>query len=134
MRQESDRVLDRYVGNKAAIEARAAAADIPVVMVWQPVPTYGYDLRHHVFDGNFGPHELTRIGYPRMRERLREDSAGENFFWCAEIQRGIAELLYVDKVHYSPAMSARVAQCIVDNLVERRLVALHQTPSESGSR
>jgi len=131
LQQESDRVLDRYLGNKAAIEARAAAADIPVVMVWQPVPTYGYDLRHHVFDGSFGPHELTRTGYPRMRERLRKDPAGENFFWCAEIQRGLAELLYVDKVHYSPAMSARVAQCIVDNLVERGLVPLHQTPSES---
>jgi hypothetical protein len=126
-----DRVLERYLGNKAAIEARAAAVNVPVVMVWQPVPTYGYDLRHHVFDGNFGPHELTRTGYPRMRERLRKDPEGENFLWCAEIQRGLAELLYVDKVHYSPAMSARVAQCIVDNLVERGLVPLHQTPSES---
>jgi hypothetical protein len=131
LRRESDRVLKRYLGNKAAIEARAAAADIPVAMVWQPVPTYDYDLRHHVVDGNFGPHELTRTGYPRMRERLQKDPAGENFLWCAEIQHGIAELLYVDKVHYSPAMSARVAQCIVDNLVERGLVPLHQIPSES---
>jgi len=106
-------------------------ADIPVVMVWQPVPTYGYDLRHHVFDGSFGRHELTRTGYPRMRGRLRNDPLGENFFWCAEIQRDLAELLYVDLVHYSPAMSARVAQCIVDKLVERGLVPLHQTPSES---
>ena len=126
-----DRVLERYLGTKAAIEARAAAANVPVVMVWQPVPTYGYDLRHHVFDGNFGPHELTRIGYPRMRERLRKDPAGENVLWCAEIQRGITELLYIDKVHYSPAMSARVAQCIVEHLVERGLVPLHQTRSEN---
>jgi hypothetical protein len=131
LRRESDRVLERYLGNKAAIEARAAAATVPVAMVWQPVPTYGYDLRHHVVDGNFGPHELTRTGYPRMHERLQKDPVGENFFWCAEIQRGLTELLYVDKVHYSPAMSARVAQCIVDNLVERGLVPLHQTPSES---
>jgi hypothetical protein len=130
-RRKNDLVIERYLRTKAAIEARAAAADIPVVMVWQPVPTYGYDLRHHVFDGNFGPHELTRLGYPQMHERLRKDPAGENFVWCAEIQRGLAELLYVDKVHYSPAMSARVAQCIVDNLVERGLVPLHQTPSES---
>jgi len=130
-REQSDRVLDRYLGNKAAIEARAAAADVPVVMVWQPVPTYGYDLRHHVFDGSFGRHELTRTGYPRMRERLRQDPLGENFFWCAEIQRELAELLYVDLVHYSPAMSARVAQCIVDNLVDRGLLPLHQIPSET---
>jgi len=123
-RRKNDLVIERYLRTKAAIEARAAAADIPVVMVWQPVPTYGYDLRHHVFDGNFGPHELTRTGYPRMRERLREEPAGENFFWCAEIQRGLAELLYVDKVHYSPGMSARVAQCIADNLVDRELIPL----------
>ena len=121
-----DRVLERYLGTKAAIEARAAAAHVPVAMVWQPVPTYGYDLRHHVFDGNFGPHELTRTGYPRMRERLRKDPGGDNFFWCAEIQRGVAELLYVDKVHYSPVMSARVAQCIVEHLVERALVPLNR--------
>ena len=129
-----DGVLDRYLGTKAAIEARAAAAHTPVAMVWQPVPTYGYDLRHHVFDGNFGPHEQTRAGYPRMRDRLRKDSAGENFFWCAEIQRGIAELLYVDKVHYSPAMSVLVAQCIVDNLVDGGLVPLNDPLHPSGAR
>ncbi len=118
----ADRIIDRYVRNKAVIEALAAAEGTRVVMVWQPVPTYGYDLHYHVYDGSFGRHELTRVGYPRMRQYTARHPLGEDFIWCAEIQRDARELLYVDQVHYSPALSRQVAACIVDGLVERRLL------------
>jgi hypothetical protein len=110
------------VRNKAIIEALAAAHATRVVMVWQPVPTYGYDLRYHVYDGHFGRHELTRVGFPRMRRYATRHPLGDDFVWCAEIQRDARELLYVDQVHYSPALSREVAACIVDRLVERRLL------------
>ena len=42
--------------------------------------------------------------------------AGANFVWCADIQAGVAEPLYVDRVHYSGAMNARIARCIANGM------------------
>jgi hypothetical protein len=115
-REAASRVIDRYIHNKAIIEALAASRAVEVAFVWQPVPTYGYDLRHHVYDGQFGRHELSRVGYPLMRTRVAGGEVGENFYWCADLQQGAETLLYVDLVHYSPAFSADVAGCIADHL------------------
>ena len=86
------------------------------------MPTYGYDLLHHTYRGSFGRHELSRVGYPRMRRRADAQPPGEHFVWCADIQRDVQELLYVDQVHYSPDMSRRLARCIADAMVERGLL------------
>jgi hypothetical protein len=116
------RVIDRYLANKRIVDAIAASRDVPAVFVWQPVPTYKYDLQYHVFDGDFKRHELSRVGYPMMRERIDAEPAGDNFLWCADLQEHSTELLYVDLVHYSPAMSDEIARCIVDGIVERGLL------------
>jgi hypothetical protein len=116
------RVIERYVSNKRAIEALAAAYDVSVAFVWQPVPVYKYDLHHHVFKGDFGGHAAAGHGYPRMARFVRQHPLGEDFLWCADIQEGLAELLYVDSVHYSPRLSARLAGCISALLAERGLL------------
>jgi hypothetical protein len=117
-----ERVIGRYVGNKGVAEAVGAAYGVQVLFVWQPVPTYKYDLRYHTFSGSFGRHERSRLGYPRMHAYAREHPLGENFVWCADIQDRVEALLYVDQVHYSPAMSRLVAQCISDAIRERDLL------------
>lgn len=91
--QASDAVIRRYLANKNSIETIAASRKIPVVFVWQPVPTYRYDLRYHVYDDHFGRHELSRIGYSRMRSHSQENPLGDDFIWCADLQAGAKELL-----------------------------------------
>ena len=81
------------------------------IFVWQPVPTYAYDLRLHSYSGSFGSHERSRQGYPHMAEYVRTHSLGDNFAWCVDIQGG-SEPLYVDEVHYGPVLAERVAACI----------------------
>src|SRR2546427_11763001 len=67
------RVIDRFIENKRMIEAVAATRGVRVLFVWQPVPTYKYDLRYHPFAAKgFGAHENSRLGYPRMAEIVRE--------------------------------------------------------------
>jgi len=121
-RRAADRVIDRYLDNKAIIETIAASRNIPVAFVWQPVPTYRYDLQHHVWQDHFGRHELSRVGYPRMRERVAALPAAGKLLWCADLQEDAKELLYVDLVHYSPRFSAQIAQCIADRLAASGLL------------
>ena len=47
-------------------------------------------------------------------EKIREVDA--DFVWCAGIQDGVKEQLYMDSVHYTNLMNRRVAQCILDGL------------------
>lgn len=91
--QASNAVIRRCLANKNSIETIAASRKIPVVFVWQPVPTYRYDLRYHVYDDHFGRHELSRIGYSRMRSHSQENPLGDDFIWCADLQAGAKELL-----------------------------------------
>jgi hypothetical protein len=117
-----DAVIERYVANKAVIEALGAAYGAEVALVWQAVPTYKYDLRYHTYRGEF-PGQYSKQGYPRMAEFVARNPLGVNFLWCADIQENVAELLYVDQVHYSPDMSRRVARCIVDRMLERGMLS-----------
>ena len=112
----TEAVIARYLANKRVIEGMAAAVRVEPVFVWQPIPVYKYDLAYHVHRGDFGGHEYARFGYPRMAERLRAQPAGDDFVWCADIQENAKELLYVDQVHYSPRMSAMLAECIFRGL------------------
>ncbi len=118
----SERVIRRYAANKKLIEGAAGAAGVRAVFVWQPVPTYKYDLKYHTFKGTFGRTEYARFGYPRMADYTRTHPLGANFIWCADMQEDLHELLYVDQVHYAPSMSQRIAGCIADSLQQRQLI------------
>jgi hypothetical protein len=86
-------------------------------------PTYKYDLRLHPFaaDG-FGELGRIRYGYPLMAQKVKEGAAGANFLWCADLQEGAKEGLYVDWVHYSAKFCRDVAAAVGRFLVEQRLV------------
>ena len=119
-RETLDLAVRRYFDNKEIIEKTAAAHGVDVLFVLQPTPTYKYDRSYHTFKGkSFGGHERSGKGYPLMLEYVEANPQGDEFLWCADIQDGVHELLYVDKMHYSPGMSHRVARCIADGLVAR---------------
>jgi len=110
----SRRVVDRYLGNRAGIEAVARSAGVVPVFVWQPVPMYGWDDGHHLFRGNGygGDHRHAAAGYAYLRKLLEEKPLPPSFLWLAELQRGRAEPLYVDQVHYTAAFSRDLANAI----------------------
>ena len=62
--------------NQLLTEALAAAYGVEATFVWQPTPTYRYDLRHHLFKGDFGHHQSSGHGYPRMAEFVRDQPLG----------------------------------------------------------
>jgi hypothetical protein len=115
-------VIDRYLANKRVVEAAAREFGVTALFVWQPVPTYRYDLSRQPNAVPFGPHEYSRYGYPKMAARQEDGSLGLDFLWCADVHDGFAEPAYVDQVHYSPAMSARIAACVVKLIRERGLL------------
>lgn len=121
-----ERVIARYLTNKRMIGAMAAEYDVTPVFVWQPVPTYKYDLDHHVFvkasPQGFGGHLYSRYGYRLLAKRLESLSLGDNFLWCADIQEEAEGLLYVDLVHYSPELNRRLAGTIARLVAERNLI------------
>jgi len=115
-----ERAIARFQDNRRIIEAVGAAYGIPILIAWQPVPTYGYDVRHHAFaPKDFGPHERSRLGYPKVAALYRSGALGPSAVWCADIQQRLSEPLYIDTVHYTPRMARRVARCLA-HAVERR--------------
>lgn len=116
------RVIDRYLANKALIEAAARQYGVSVAFVWQPVPVYKYDLKQHLFWGKgYGLPRAVAV-YERMAALQKGRDLGAQFLWCADLQESLEEPLYVDPIHYSGRMSDRLAALIAALLVERRLL------------
>jgi hypothetical protein len=119
------KVIDRYTSSIKIIDAVANVYDIKAIFVWQPIPTYKYDLRYHLFaEGGFGALGRSKFGYLQMAEFARHNPLGNNFLWCADMQESITEPLYVDKWHYSAKMSRKVARYILDLMIERDLLSM----------
>ncbi|MBU1909658.1 MAG: hypothetical protein KJ726_06405, partial [Verrucomicrobia bacterium] len=115
-------MIERYLSNKRMIESACEAFDIPVLFVWQPIPYYKYNLRHHPFarkNRNSPRARRYTMRYTRMADWVRAQPMGTNFLWCADIQEGVQEALYVDDVHYSPRLNRLLAKAIASGIVER---------------
>ena len=113
------KTLNRYRTNRRLIEAAAAAFGIAAAFVWQPVPTYKYDQTSHLFAGS--DYYGSLAGYRLFAAEMR-DSPADDFIWCADIQEGRHEPLYVDQVHYTPSFAKTLAICIASQLRERGLL------------
>lgn len=111
-------VVERYLKNKKAIETISKAFNVEPFFVWQPVPTYKYDLKYHVFAGKgFGRFMYSQYGYSFMEEFRKKNNLGKNFLWLADIQENIRKPLYIDIDHYSPEMSNIIANKISEFLL-----------------
>jgi hypothetical protein len=124
-------VIKRYLMNKRMIEAVSMPFGVKPIFVWQPAPTYHYDQRYHSFSGwGFGQHSYSQYGYERMAELIEKNPLGDNFLWCADIQKDKEKSLYVDLMHYSADFSKEFAMVIADLLVERQLAKVHVEDSK----
>jgi hypothetical protein len=113
-------VVGRYLANKRMIEATAQQFNIRSVFVWQPIPYYKYDRRYHPFSGTSNGH--AQPGYEHMRRVVDSQDMGSNFLWCADMQEGMQERLYVDSVHHTAKLSRLLAEYIAERMAERQLL------------
>lgn len=105
--------IDRYRENVRQIRALADVYGVTPFFVWQPIPTYKYDLAFHAFlPDRLYCHTNSRFGYPIMAKQVSIKRPDENFVWAADIQENAKENLYVDAVHYTAPFSERIAFAI----------------------
>lgn len=118
-----DKVINIYLDNKKMIEAVANAYSVKPVFVWQPVPTYNYDLNYHLFaPSKKSGHKHSGAGYIVVRKLIEKRSLGENFYWAADIQRELKKPLYIDLVHYTAEMSEILAIKIGEFLLQKNIL------------
>ncbi len=116
-------VINRYLENKKIIEVIAKKYNTKSVFVWQPVPGFKYDLKYHLFIGDY----LKKLnymhnGYLYMEELVKNKSLGNNFLWTADMQESFKKPLYIDNHHYSIEMSEIFASTIGQLLLDRNLL------------
>jgi hypothetical protein len=115
-----ERVLRRYLANKRIIEGIAREFNIVPIFVWQPVPTYKYDLRYHPFvEHGFGIATTTKYGYPYAAELKKKKIFGDDILWLADMQEKMSKPVYIDTVHYSAEMCRIIAEHIHGYLLTR---------------
>jgi lysophospholipase L1-like esterase len=122
-KQILESVIKRYLNNMLQIKAISNAYGIVPVIVWQPIPTYQYDLTNHIFNPDrLGCHINSKIGYPLMHDLQAYQVLGDSFIWAADIQKDLKEPIYVDAFHYTAPMSKRIAEFIGETISRRRLI------------
>jgi len=120
-----NRVMDRYFHNLRQVEAISRAYGIIPVFVWQPIPTYRYDTRYHLFKPDrLDCHINSKVGYPMMAAHLAKIPFNPGFIWAADIQQELQKPVYIDAFHYTAPMSRRLAQFLNDEIGRRQLLRL----------
>lgn len=113
-------VAKRYVETKKLIEAVSAVYNIQTVFAWHPIPLYKYDLKYHLFAREgFADTSWSTDAYRHMAAYVKDHPPGNNFIWCADVQEGSREPLYVDRYHYTAKLSSMVADCIAGGMIAR---------------
>lgn len=133
--------VDRWLANKKMIELIAHGYGVPTFFVWQPVPTYKYDLQYHLVlqsHKDIQSHgtlwrnaKRCGYGYPLMENLRAQGKLGSNVLWLADMQQDKHENLYVDSIHYNAAFSKEIAAQIYNYL---RQNGLFQSPAEHTQR
>lgn len=122
---DASSVIERYIASKQIVEAVASTHEVKTLFVWQPVPTYNYDLQHHLFMTDRGwrsnSGDRTRDGYREFASRIAQDPQ-PGLLWLADLQQELREPLYVDQVHYTGAMSRRIAEAIAERITSGQLL------------
>jgi hypothetical protein len=92
------------------------------LFVWQPIPTYAYDLIHFPWYKGEKMHRIHASGFPKMRVTMERGVLGDNFLWCADLSRDETECLYVDAHHYTARFSKKIGATIVEEALRRGLI------------
>jgi hypothetical protein len=120
---EADRAIARWMNDKRMLESVAATFGFRILLAWQPIPQYHYDLRYHAIcrgrlEGclDFPDPGRHRFGYDRMKALYQQGALGNDFLWLADMQVNRRENFYVDSVHYTPEFNREIATHIYEAL------------------
>jgi len=110
--ERSAAMVQRYLRNKQIIQGMAAAHRIKAFFVWQPIPSYHFDLAFHPFakSPNFREHLFPAKGYENMAAVRVTNAHAADVLWLADMQKEAREQLYVDAVHYTAKMCGQIAE------------------------
>lgn len=120
--EDAGRVADRYFENRSLVTVLARKAGIEPLFVWQPNPSWNYDLRFHLFSDASPEAPAPVFGqsayYAHVERRVRSGGHldDETFLYLADLQAGLEEPLYVDRIHYTAAFSRRIAAKIGERM------------------
>ena len=103
-------ILDRYQRNLKLIESACREFRVTPVFVWQPVPSYKYDTKLHLFYESPNPYQNHTRGYPIMERTYKDGTLGKHFLWGADLQQAETECLYVDNHHYTARFAKKFAE------------------------
>jgi hypothetical protein len=119
-------VVERWLRHQRMVAAVCATYGIKPLFVWQPAPSWRYDLRYHLLWRNrgetapSGDHPVfgnapAYAALETLRARQPE-RFGRNFLWLGELQEGERRPLYVDRLHYTAAFSREIAERIAERI------------------
>jgi hypothetical protein len=114
----TEHIIRRYLDNVELARTLADFYGVESMFIWQPIPTYRYDLKNHIYADALGRHADAGQAYEKAKAMFAENGlASQPFFrWCADLQEGLAEPLYVDAVHYTARMNRLVAACVSERV------------------
>jgi hypothetical protein len=115
--RQADAAISRWCHEKRMLDSVATTFGFPVVLAWQPIPQYHYDLHSHALCGDrgdacFDDLELYRYGYGRMESLYQRGNLGADFLWLADMQINRNQNFYIDSVHYTPGFNQEIASRI----------------------
>lgn len=106
-------VVSRYHHNQKLIEHISKAYGVRPIFVWQPVPSYNYDLRNHLFLFKSNPlsaHTRGQEGYKIVKGAYEDGKFGPHSLWLGDMQQDLNRPLYADPVHYTSEMNMLIAR------------------------
>jgi len=122
--EKARRICERYLRNKGIIGGMAGARGVKTVFVWQPVPTYKFDLKFHPFSQStsFAEHLFAGTGHRQMAQIRQTNAGAAEVLWLADMQENAREQLYVDAVHYTAKMCGRIGVEIARFMREQSMI------------
>lgn len=118
--------VERYLSNIKIARSVAREFGVTPVFAWQPISMYAYPFEPEamkMLSGmEAGHHYALRAkhGYQRVVAMHKQTLMQQpDFLWCADIQKDVREMLYVDHVHYNAAGASLVAKCIAKQILSR---------------
>ncbi len=115
-------IWERYQVNVKLIQAVCRELGIAPVFVWQPIPSYKYDTKYHLFWLSPEDYQYHAQGYSAMEALSVAGFLGTNFLWCADLQQDEKECVYVDVHHYTAKFSRKLADAVCRMSLERGLL------------
>ena len=119
--------INRFIKNVLCIQGIGNAFDMPIYNVLQPVPSYKYDLRYHLFvahdEPDFQHHIFLEKGFPILEQRFKS-LKNDHLINLSHIQHDLKQNLYVDTLHYNKSFN----KIIADEICLRILPRLKKDP------